>query len=118
MEEAERLCDRVAILDHGRIVALDTPAALIRALAGEERVIFRLEGALPSGFVTTLPGAVRLEIQGEQVTIYGTNGVQGSLVGEVVGLLTKHGVPFRDLRTEQPSLEDVFLNLTGCQIRE
>ncbi len=50
MEEAERLCDRVAILDHGRIVALDTPAALIRALGAEERVVFSLDGTLPAGF--------------------------------------------------------------------
>ena len=118
MEEAERLCDRVAILDHGRIVALDTPAALIRSLGAEERVVFNLDGKLPADFETTVPGAVRLEVQGEQVTIHGRNGVQGSLVGDVVGQLTKHGVPFRDLRTEQPSLEDVFLNLTGRQIRE
>ena len=47
MEEAERLCDRVAILDHGRIVALDTPAALIRSLGAEERVVFSLDGTLP-----------------------------------------------------------------------
>ena len=49
MEEAERLCDRVAILDHGRIVALDTPAALIRGLGVEERVVFSVDGGLPAG---------------------------------------------------------------------
>ncbi len=118
MEEAERLCDRVAILDHGRIVALDTPAALIHALGAEERVVFRLEGALPAGFKTALPGAVRLEVRGDQVTLHGKNGGRASLVSEVVSLLAKHGVPFCDLHTEQPSLEDVFLNLTGREMRE
>jgi ABC-2 type transport system ATP-binding protein len=117
MEEAERLCDRVAILDHGRIVALDTPAGLIRSLGAEERVVFNLDGKLPAGFETALPGAVRVEVRGEQVTVHGTNGVQGSLVGEVVGLLTSQGALFRDLRTEQPNLEDVFLNLTGREMR-
>lgn len=118
MEEAERLCDRVAILDHGRIVALDTPAALIHNLDAEERVIFNVNGMLPMGFERTLPDAVRLEVEGERVTIHGKNGRQIPLVSEVVSLLTGQGVAFRDLRTEQPTLEDVFLSLTGREIRE
>ncbi len=56
MEEAERLCDRVAILDHGRIVALDTPEALIRTLGAEERVVFSLDRSLPPGFEKALSG--------------------------------------------------------------
>jgi ABC-2 type transport system ATP-binding protein len=118
MEEAERLCDRVAILDHGKIVALDTPSALIHGLEAEERIIFSLDGTLPAGFEKALSGAVRLEVQGEQVTIHGKNGRKVPLVGEVVSRLTEQGILFRDLRTEQPTLEDVFLNLTGRQIRE
>jgi len=118
MEEAERLCDRVAVLDHGRIVALDTPTALIHNLDAEERVIFNVDGTLPAGFEKALPDAVRLEVQGERVVIHGKNGRQVPLVSEVVSLLTGQGVTFRDLRTEQPSLEDVFLSLTGRAIRE
>jgi len=118
MEEAEKLCDRVAILDHGRIVALDTPAALIRGLGAEERVVFSLEGTLPAGFERALTGGSRVEIQGEWVTVRGRNGRKLPLVSEVVSLLTTQGVPFRDLRTEQPSLEDVFLSLTGRAMRE
>jgi ABC-2 type transport system ATP-binding protein len=125
MEEAERLCDRVAILDHGKIVALDTPAALIRGLEVEERVVFSLDGTLPAGFEKALSGAVRLEVQGERVVVHGKNGrkvpAEGprrGLVGEVVSLLTEQGILFRDLRTEQPTLEDVFLSLTGRQMRE
>ena len=118
MEEAERLCDRVAILDHGRIVALDTPAALIHSLGAEERVVFSLDGALPAGFEKALSGAVRLEVQGEQVIVHGKNGRKVPLVSEVVSLLTGQGIPFRDLRTEQPTLEDVFLSLTGREMRE
>ncbi len=118
MEEAERLCDRVAILDHGRIVALETPAALIRALGAEERVVFNLDGTLPADFETALSGGARLEVKGDQVIVHGANDSKGSLVSEVVSLLTSQGVQFRDLRTEQPTLEDVFLNLTGRQIRE
>lgn len=117
MEEAERLCDRVAILDHGRMVALDTPAALIRDLGAEERVAFSVNGALPPALATALSLAGRLEIQGERVTVHGNADRQVPLVSQVVSLLTQSGVPFRDLRTEQPTLEDVFLKLTGRDIR-
>jgi len=118
MEEAERLCDRVAILDHGRIVALDTPAALIRALGAEDRVVFSMDGGLPPALEKALAEAGRVETQGERVTVHGTDGRKVPLVSEVVSLLTGQGIPFRDLRTEQPTLEDVFLKLTGREIRE
>jgi ABC-2 type transport system ATP-binding protein len=118
MEEAERLCDRVAILDHGRIVALDTPEALIHGLEAEERIIFSLDRSLPPGFEKALSGSVRLEVEGERVVIHSKNGRKVPLVSEVVGLLSAQGIPFRDLRTEQPSLEDVFLSLTGREMRE
>jgi ABC-2 type transport system ATP-binding protein len=118
MEEAERLCDRVAVLDHGRIVALDTATALIHNLDAEERVIFNVDGALPASFEKALPGAVRLEVHGGRVIIHGKNGRQVPLVSEVVNLLTEQGIAFRGLRTEQPTLEDVFLSLTGREMRE
>jgi ABC-2 type transport system ATP-binding protein len=118
MEEAEKLCDRVAILDHGRIVALDTPAALIHNLEAEQRVIFSLDGSLPPALEKALSMAGRIEVQGGQVTIHGNNGRKVPLVSEVVSLLTGQGIPFRDLRTEQSSLEDVFLSLTGRDIKE
>ncbi|MGA2488896.1 MAG: ABC transporter ATP-binding protein [Anaerolineales bacterium] len=117
MEEAEQLCDRVAILDHGRIVALDTPAALIRNLGTEERVVFSVEAGLPAAFEKALSGASRVEVQGERVVIHGSSN-QVPLVSEVVTQLTKQGIQFRDLRTEQSTLEDVFLKLTGREIRE
>ncbi len=118
MEEAEKLCDRVAILDHGRIVALDTPAALIHNLEAEQRVIFSLDGSLPPALEKTLSMAGRIEVQGGQVTIHGNNSRKVPLVSEVVSLLTGQGIPFRDLRTEQSSLEDVFLSLTGRDLKE
>ena len=117
MEEADRLCDRVAILDHGRIVALDTPANLIRSLEAEERVVFCVDGILPPLFEKSLSGAGRVEVQGERVVVHGSSN-EVPLVGEVVGQLTRLGVRFRDLRTEQPTLEDVFLKLTGREMRE
>ena len=118
MEEAEQLCDRVAILDHGKIVALDTPAELIRSLGAEERIVFSVEGTLPSGFEKALSDGARVEVRGGQVTVRGKNGRKVPLVSEVVSLLTGQGIQFRDLRTEQPTLEDVFLSLTGRALRE
>jgi ABC-2 type transport system ATP-binding protein len=118
MEEAEKLCDRVAILDHGKIVVLDTPGNLISSLEVEERVLFNVEGTLPLAFASAFSGGARIEIQGDRVTVHGKNGRQVPLVSEVVNLLGSQGVQFHDLRTEQPNLEDVFLSLTGREMRE
>lgn len=118
MEEAERLCDRVAILDRGRIVALDSPAALIHSLDAEERVSFDLGSELSPALAAALSSVGRLEVQGGQVTISRHNGRTIPLVSEVVNLLSGQGISFRDLRTAQPNLEDVFLNLTGRAVRE
>ncbi len=114
MEEAERLCDRVAIVDDGRIVALDSPEKLVRSLGAEKRVLFTVERAFDEAALRAVPGVTKVERNGERVTVYGTG---DRLVGGVVNALETGGVPFRDLRTEQPTLEDVFLALTGKQIR-
>ena len=117
MEEAERLCDRVAILDHGRIVALDTPEQLIRNLGGEERIVFSVDGKLPPEFEESVRLIGQLEVQGERVTVHGETS-QASLVNDVVSLLARLNIRFRNLRTEQPTLEDVFLKLTGHEMKD
>jgi ABC-2 type transport system ATP-binding protein len=130
MDEAEQLCDRVAILDHGRIIALDTPESLVSQLGKENRISFQLNGSAhtdpirthnPSFEAAFLParigaiaGVQRVEQDGDQVTVYG----QGDgWVGEVVMALQADHIPFSNLRTEQADLEDVFLALTGRVIR-
>ncbi|MEJ5312569.1 MAG: ABC transporter ATP-binding protein [Anaerolineae bacterium] len=115
MEEAERLCDRVAIMDHGQIVALDTPENLIRSLGAESRVVFSIEGDFATETLQALVTVNRVERVGERIIVYGKG---DSLVGDVVNALTSRGVRFRDLRTEQPTLEDVFLSLTGREMRD
>jgi len=117
MEEAEELCDRVAILDRGTIVASGTPTDLIRDLGGEERVTLRIDEALPQAVRNTFPATWQVAIQGETVDIRGTGG-EIPLVMEVANLLTTHGIRVHDLRTEPATLEDVFLKLTGKQMRE
>lgn len=118
MEEAEYLCDRVAILDHGKIVAMDSPSALIHDLGNEESVSFLLHENLPPEFSEALGKELSMEIQGEKIIIRGKSNREVPLVSEVVNLLTKKGVSFYDLRSEQATLEDVFLQLTGREIRE
>jgi ABC-2 type transport system ATP-binding protein len=115
MEEAERLCDRVAIIDHGRIVALDSPENLIRSLGAENRVVFTVEGAFELDRLSSLDGVTRIEEIGERVIVYGYG---DKMVGGVISALTSSGIRFRDLRTEQPTLEDVFLAQTRREMRD
>ncbi len=117
MEEAERLCDRVLIMDHGRIVALDTPEALIHDLEMEERIVFNVIDPIPAAFMVYFSKDGSIEVDGEKVTVHGKSN-QTPLVTEVVTQLSEMHIKFRDLRTEQPNLEDVFLKLTGRAVRE
>jgi len=115
MEEAERLCDRVAIMDHGKIVALDTPENLIDSLGAENRVVFEVGGPFDEEPLRAAPGVVRVERIGERVVVYGQ---KDGLVSGVVNALETAGIRFENLRTEQPTLEDVFLALTGKEMRD
>jgi ABC-2 type transport system ATP-binding protein len=115
MEEAERLCDRVAILDHGRIVALDSLEELVRGLGRESRVVFTADPGFDPGSLQGLRSVSRVEVVGDRVII---SGREDGLVVDVVNALSAKGCRFRDLRTEQPTLEDVFLSLTGRAVRE
>ncbi|MCX7975311.1 MAG: ABC transporter ATP-binding protein [Candidatus Aminicenantes bacterium] len=115
MEEAERLCDRVAIIDRGQIVALDTPQNLIHSLGAETRIVFSVDVPWDEKLLLPINGVTKVEKIGEKIIVYG----QGEkLVGQVVSWLEEKRLHFRDLRTEQPNLEDVFLQLTGREMRE
>ena len=115
MEEAEQLCNRVAIIDRGNIIALDTPENLIRSLGVDSRIIFSVKEPFEIDHLKKLKRVSRVECSNERVIVYG----QGEkLVGEVVNMLTVDGVHFYNLRTEQPTLDDVFLTLTGHEIRD
>jgi len=115
MEEAERLCDRVLIMDEGRIVALDTPEALIRSLGVERRLVFTVADQWDSQSLVELPRVDRVEQIGERVVVYGSG---ERFASSVVHGLETSGVDFRDLRTQDPTLEDVFLSLTGRRMQE
>jgi len=115
MEEAERLCDRVAIMDRGRLVAMDTPENLIRSLNAENRVVFVPDPGFEPRLLESCPGVTHVEASTGRVIVYGHG---ERLVADVVDFIIAEGFRFRDLRTEQASLEDVFLALTGREIRE
>ena len=115
MEEAERLCDRVAIMDHGQLVALDSPQALIRDLGIEKRVSFYPHTSTKDLNFEALSGVEHVEYRRDRVTVSGTG---KQLTGRVVNALDESGIEFDDLRTEQPNLDDVFLSLTGRAMRE
>jgi ABC-2 type transport system ATP-binding protein len=119
MEEAETLCERVAIVDHGKVAALDTPAALVRNLGAETRVLFSADGGFDSQPLRALEGVARVERDGQSVIVYGRTTASGQpLIGSVVQRLSASGVKFADIRMEQPTLEDVFLQLTGRAMRD
>jgi ABC-2 type transport system ATP-binding protein len=115
MEEAERLCDRVMIVDRGRIVALDTPEALIGSLGADTRIVFGLPGAQDVASLMRLATVSKVERSDGHVIVYGHG---DRFASSVVHALEDAGVGFTDLRTEQPNLEDVFLLLTGKEMRE
>jgi len=115
MEEAERLCDRVAIIDHGRIIDIGPPAALVRRHCPERRVILVTEDpAAPERF-QAITGVHSVTRQGSQFTVTGRG---EDVVTEVIECLAEHRIRVSDLRTEAPTLEDVFLKLTGHKIRD
>ncbi|WP_017591919.1 ABC transporter ATP-binding protein [Nocardiopsis potens] len=114
MEEAERLCDRIAVFDAGRVLALDTPAGLIGRAGGGAEVSFRAHAPLERSLLTALPGVEEVVVRGGEVAVSGG----GDLVGEVTAALLRHGVPATDFRTRTATLDDAFLALTGHEPEE
>jgi len=114
MEEAQRLCDRVAIMDHGRIAAMDAPRELIRRYTPGTTVALNvLEGGAAYG---TLPGVQRSETINGEVVMSTIDPVQ--TVDALMELARAGQMHFQQLRVEEATLEDVFLELTGHRLRE
>ncbi|MFG1766524.1 ABC transporter ATP-binding protein [Micromonospora parva] len=109
MEEAERLCDRIAVIDRGRVVALDTPAGLVASVAPEQRVRFRPSVPIDDRLLTDLPEVSSVQRTGSQVVVTGT----GELLHAVTSVLARNQIVAADLRLEQSTLDDAFVELTG-----
>ena len=119
MEEADQLCDRVAIMDHGRILALDTPEALKASIGADTIVTVKVSGAaagLPEALQAALPGASRARSieGGAELHVTGVSG----LLPRVVAAAEKGGFALADLSVAAPSLETVFITLTGKELRD
>jgi ABC-2 type transport system ATP-binding protein len=112
MEEAERLCDRLAVIDHGRVVALDSPAGLVARVSAEQRIKFRPSAELDDAALVDLPEVREVRRHGRTVEVVGT----GNLLHAVSSVLAARQIIAADLRVEQASLDDAFVQLTGHAI--
>jgi len=109
MEEAERLCDRVALIDAGRVVALDAPATLAERVETAQRIQFRTSVPLDGGLLEALPDVASVIYRGDVVVVTGNS----NALTAVTAVLARRGIIAQQLRVEQASLEDAFLALTG-----
>jgi ABC-2 type transport system ATP-binding protein len=119
MEEADQLCDRVAIMDHGRILALDTPAALKASVGADTIVMVKVSGdatGLAEALAAAFPGASRARAidGGAELHVTGASGV----LPRVVAAAERGHFALADLSVAEPSLETVFINLTGKELRD
>ena len=119
MEEADRLCHRVAIMDHGKILALDTPAGLKRSLGAEAVVRVGVEGDLRrlAGQLATLEGARSAQVSEGGVLVY-IHGPVARTLPKIFATAEADGYAINDLSVTEPTLETVFLTLTGKDLRE
>jgi len=115
MEEAEALCDRVAFMNAGQIVGLDTPAGLIRSLRAPYRVMAASDRPLPEAALRSLPGATEVEVSGEGVSSVVRLRAQDASAATtaLTALAARENARLTDLAVRPASLEDVFLSVTG-----
>jgi ABC-2 type transport system ATP-binding protein len=119
MEEADRLCERVAIMDHGRILALDTPAALKQSIGADTIVTVKTTGdpdRLAELLAADVPGVTRTRVADGRLQLHLQGG--DGLVPHIVLAAERHGFDLVDVSVTEPSLETVFINLTGKELRE
>jgi ABC-2 type transport system ATP-binding protein len=109
MEEAERLCDRVALIDAGHVVAIDTPAGLAGRVEGGQRIQFRPSVPLDDALLTHLPDVTHVIRRGDVVVVTGND----NALNAVTSVLARNQIVAHQLRVDQASLEDAFLALTG-----
>jgi ABC-2 type transport system ATP-binding protein len=116
MEEAERLCDRVAIIDYGQIIATDRPEGLVSENFHEEAIEFELDQQLGKEALSRLAGATNVVVENGRVTVYSI--LVPVTIAALLELAKENNVKLTDLRVHRATLEDVFLKLTGRRIRD
>ena len=115
MEEAERLCDRVAIIEHGRIIDIGRPEALVERHCPERTVVLSTDDPTAEEHLRAIPRLEDITSKDFRLTIRGSG---DDFVTEVIRCLSENRIKVTDFRTVLPNLEDVFLKLTGHSIRD
>jgi ABC-2 type transport system ATP-binding protein len=115
MDEAQILCDRIAIMDGGQIIALDTSAGLINRLGAQATINCRLDGKATSSDIREFPGVTGVRHANERFMVY-TTAMQPTLEA-LLTYAAQSSIPMTDLQVRTPSLEDVFLDMTGRELR-
>jgi ABC-2 type transport system ATP-binding protein len=115
MEEAERLCDRVAIIEHGKVIDIGSPTGLVARHCPTRTVVLATANALAGEWLRRIPSA---EIISHEQSRFTVQGAGDDFVTEVIQCLSENQIRVTEFRTVLPSLEDVFLKLTGHSIRD
>jgi ABC-2 type transport system ATP-binding protein len=116
MEEAQRLCDRIAIMDYGQIIALDSPQRLIDSNIKESAIQFKMKDYPGDQVITGLPDVSKVVREGDDIIVY-TNNIPSAISG-LLGMASQRSAELSELSVRQATLEDVFLKLTGKRIRD
>jgi len=109
MDEAERLCDRLAVIDSGRVVAVDSPAGLVDRVTDEQRIVFLPSRPVDVGVLADLPDVNDVDRSGQHLVVTGT----GNVLHSLVTTLAAQDVIATELRLDRANLEDAFVSLTG-----
>jgi len=116
MEEAQRLCDRIAIMDYGQIIALDSPQRLIESNIKESAIQFKMKDYPGDQVLTSLPDVSKVVREGDDIIIY-THNIPSAISG-LLSMASQRSTELSELSVRQATLEDVFLKLTGKRIRD
>ncbi len=118
IEEAERLCDRVAIIDAGQIIALGTPRELQEKSANQSGIEATLSRPAPDGELPTWPEAIRTLLSEDRRHLTISSKRPARTLVEMIKWIDAHGIELEDVHLKRPTLEDVFIELTGKKLRD
>jgi len=118
IEEAERLCDRVAIIDQGRIIAIGAPRDLVASTFGSSRIEIRLSEPLGEGESTPVSEGAKTHLSGDRTLLTVTAEKPARAIVDFVKWVDQRGLELADIQLKRPTLEDVFLELTGRSLRD